>query len=46
MFIPEIKVRSVTRADDSPGIDGKLNLSITIERNDEYDEEEEEEEDV
>ena len=47
MFIPEIKFRSVTRVDDSPGTDGKLNLRITIERNDEYteDDEDEEEED-
>ena len=50
IFIPAIKVRSITRADDSPGIDGKLNLRITIERNRNYvpaddDEDEDEEED-
>ena len=50
IFIPAIKVRAITRMDDSPGIDGKLNLRITIERNEAYtgyeeDEDEDEEED-
>ena len=48
IFIPAIKVRSVTRVDDSPGIDGRLNLRITIERNENYtpeDDEDEEEDD-
>jgi phage baseplate assembly protein W len=45
IFMPEISVRSIERMDDSPGIDGKLNLRITIERNDEYDEEDEDNED-
>jgi len=41
IFLPQIKVRSVTRLNDDAGIDGTLRLRITIERNDEYEEEDE-----
>ena len=42
IFLPQIKVRSVTRLNDDAGIDGSLRLRITIERNDEYESEEDE----
>ena len=43
IFLPQIKVRSVTRLNEDAGTDGTLRLRITIERNDEYEEEGEDE---
>ena len=43
IFMPEIRIKEVTRLNEDAGTDGTLRLRITIERNDEYEEEVEDE---
>ena len=43
IFMPEIRIKEVTRLNEDAGTDGTLRLRITIERNDEYEEEGEDE---
>ena len=43
IFMPEIRIKEVTRLNEDAGTDGALRLRITIERNDEYEEEGEDE---